>query len=102
MQEPQPLGHHLGDEKINSGHVASGPGKAGDKSELNWVFAYTEYDRDRRGGSFGRERGHVARRGDDGHLSANEIGQQRRQPSYGPPASGPRPSRFGLRRCQFR
>ena len=80
MQEPQPLGHHLLDEKIDAGRVAARPGEAGDKTKPDRVFADAEDDRDRRCCSFGRERdGHVAGRGDHGHLSADQIGHQCRQ-----------------------
>ncbi len=71
MQEPQPLGRHLADEKIDTRRVAAGPGEAGDKTKLDRVFADTEDDRDRRYCSFGRDRGYLAGRGDDGHLAAN-------------------------------
>ena len=71
MQEPQPLGHHLLDEEIDAGRVAARPSEAGDKTKPDRVIADTEDNRDRRCCSFGRERGHVAGRGDDGHLSAN-------------------------------
>ena len=56
MQEPQPLGRHLGDEKIDAGRVATGPGEAGDKTKPNRIFAVGEDDRNRRCCSFGRER----------------------------------------------
>ena len=78
-QEPQPLCHHLRVEKIDAGRVATWPGETGDKTKLDRVFADTENDRDRRRRSFGRQRGRVAGRGDHGHLSANQIGHQRRQ-----------------------
>jgi hypothetical protein len=42
------------------------------------VIAHAEDDRDRHGCSFGRQCGHVACRGDHSHLSANQIGHQRR------------------------
>ena len=57
MQEPQPLCVHLRVEKIDAGRVTAGPGEAGDKTKLNWVFADAEDDRDRRCCSFSRERG---------------------------------------------
>ena len=79
MQEPQPLGHHLRVEKIDAGRVAARPGEAGDKTKLDRVSADTEDDWNRRCCSFGRERGHVAGRGDHSHLSANQIGHQCRQ-----------------------
>jgi hypothetical protein len=55
MQEPQPLGRHLCDEKIDAGRVAAGPGEARDKTKLDRVIADTEDDRDRRCCSFGRD-----------------------------------------------
>jgi len=79
MQEPQPLGRHFLDQEIDAGRVAARPGEAGDKTKPDRVLADAEDDRDRRCCRFGRERGRVADRGDDGHLLANEIGQQRRQ-----------------------
>src|SRR5262245_57689601 len=55
-QEPQSLGHYLIRKKINASRVAARPSEAGDKFELDRVFADTEDNRDRRGRSFGRER----------------------------------------------
>jgi hypothetical protein len=49
MQEPQPLGRHLVDEKIDAGRIAAGPGEARDKTILDRVTADAEDDRDRRG-----------------------------------------------------
>jgi hypothetical protein len=79
MKKPQPLGRHFGGEKIDAGYVAAGPGKARDKTLLDWIIADTEDDWDRRCRSFGRERRHIAGRGDYGDLSANQIGHQCRQ-----------------------
>jgi len=80
MQEPQPLGVHLTAEEIGTGRVAARPGEAGDKTKLDRVFADAEDDRDRRCCSFGHDRTwRVAGCGDNGHLSANQISQQRRQ-----------------------
>ena len=79
MQEPQPLGRHLLDKKIDACRIAARPGEAGDKTKPDRVLADAEDDRDGRGCSFGRARGHEAGRGDDGHLSVNQIGHQRRQ-----------------------
>ena len=68
MQEPQPLGRHLLDEKIDASRIAFRPGEAGDKTKPDRVFGDTEDDRDRRCRSFGRERSYyAARRGDHGH-----------------------------------
>jgi hypothetical protein len=73
MKKPQPLGRHFGGEKIDAGYVAAGPGKARDKTLLDWIIADTEDDWDRRCRSFGRERRHIAGRGDYGDLSANDV-----------------------------
>src|ERR1039458_9582208 len=56
MQEPQPLGRHLGVEKIDAGHIAARPGEAGDKTKLDRVFGDTEDDRDRPIGCRSRSR----------------------------------------------
>jgi hypothetical protein len=74
MQKPQPLGGHLLDKKIDACCVTAGPGEVGDKTKLGGVFAGAEDDRDRGCCSFGRERSRSDRRGDHGHLSADEIG----------------------------
>ena len=71
---PPPL-----DEEIDARRVATRPGETGDKTKLDRVIADAEDDRDRRCCSFGRARGHAAGRGDDGDLSANQIGHQCRQ-----------------------
>jgi len=71
---------HLRDEKIHAGRVAARPGKAGDETQLDRVFADAEDDRDRRGCSFGRKRGRIAAgRSDHGHATADEVGHERRQ-----------------------
>ena len=79
MQEPQPLGHNFLDEKIDAGRIAARPGKAGDQTQLDRVFADAEDDRDRRGRSFGRKRSRIGGRGDHGHATADEVGHERRQ-----------------------
>ena len=80
MQEPQPLCDDFRVEKIHAGRVAAGPGEAGDKTKPDRVFTFAEDDRDRRCRSFRRERNlRGADRGDHGHLSADQIGHQRRQ-----------------------
>ena len=55
MQESQPLGSNLSGQKIDAGRVAARPGKAGDQTKLDRVLRDAEDDRNRRGGSFGRE-----------------------------------------------
>ena len=60
-------------KKIDSCQVAARPGEAGDKTKPERVIADTEDDRNCRGCSFGRQCGHIAYRGDHGHLLANQI-----------------------------
>src|SRR5262249_20445013 len=79
MQKPQSLCRQLSIEKIDTGQVAARPSEARDKTKPDRVIADTEDDRNCRGCSFGRQCGHVAYRGDHSHLSANQIGHQRRQ-----------------------
>ena len=76
MQKPQPFGHRFLDEKIGACCVATRPGKTGDKAKLHRVIADGKDDRDRRSCSFGRDRGQVAERSDDCHLSVDQISQQ--------------------------
>src|SRR5262249_56608805 len=54
--------------------------KAGDEPKPDWVVAGNEHDRDRRRRGLGCEAGDDAPgRDDDGHLTANQVGRQRRQ-----------------------
>ena len=70
MQQPQPLGRDVRDEKIDAGRIPAGPGEASDKTKLDRVFADTEDDRDRRCCRFGRKGGDVAAGGGDhGHAT---------------------------------
>ena len=81
MQEPQPLCHQLGREKIDARHIAARPGEARDKTKLDRVFGDGEDDRNRRGRRLGREcRRGAAERDNHGDLTANQFGRQRRQP----------------------
>src|SRR5262249_16795356 len=80
MQEPQPLGCDLLGEIVDAGGVAARPGKAGDKTKLNRVFADAEDNRDRRSRSFGCLCSKVAgRRGDNGDAPAHEVSHERWQ-----------------------
>src|SRR5262249_48576836 len=54
--------------------------EAGNKTQLDRVTPGREYDRNRRGRRFGRQRRRCARRRDDGDVLLNQIGRQRRQP----------------------
>ena len=72
MQECQPLGVHLQDEKIDAGRVAARPREAGNKTKLDRVGTDCKYDRNCRGGSFGRDRtGRVDGRGDHRNATAD-------------------------------
>src|SRR5262252_5439007 len=80
MQEPQPLGCDLLGEIVDAGGVAARPGKAGDKTKLNRVFADAEDNRDRRSRSFGCLCSKVAgRRGDNGDAPVHEVSHERWQ-----------------------
>ena len=55
---------------------AARPGEAGDKTELDWVFAGYEDNGDCRGGRLGRKRGGgTPARCDHGDPSANQFGR---------------------------
>jgi hypothetical protein len=80
MKEAQPLGRDLDVENIDTGRVTTGPGEAGNKTELDRVFADAENDRDRRGRGFGRKRRRVAAGcGNHGNAAADEVTHERRQ-----------------------
>ena len=80
MQKCQPLGGDLPSEKIDPRQVSARPGEAGDKTELDRVFADAEDDRDRRGRSFGGKRSSVAGwRGDNGDTTTHEVRHERRK-----------------------
>src|SRR5262249_59570278 len=66
-------------EKIETGRIASRPRKACNKTQLHWILADAEDDRNRRGRSFGRKRGSIGERDDHGHATAHEIRHERRQ-----------------------
>src|SRR5262249_14146023 len=65
---------------MDSGRVVARPGKAGDQTKADRVFANAEDDRDRCGGSFGRL-GASAEAGyrDHGHAAADEVSHDRGQ-----------------------
>src|SRR4029077_2030154 len=77
MQESQPLGRPLASEKIDARRVTLRPSEARHKAEFDRVFTHTEDNRYRRRRSFGCEgAGRTARRRDDRHTTADEIGCQ--------------------------
>src|SRR5262249_12996441 len=65
VQELQPLGLQFVGQHIDPREIVAGAGEAGDETELDWVFANDEYDRDGRCCSFGRERMNCAAGRDD-------------------------------------
>src|SRR6516165_6629659 len=78
MQERQALGIYLLVEKICASCVTSWPGKVGDKTELNGVFADTEYNRNGRGRSLGGDcNSRAGGRRDHSHMAADQVSDQR-------------------------
>ena len=65
---------------MDPSRVVARPGKAGDQTKPDRVFADAEDDRDRRGGSFGRQ-GASAEAGcrDHGHAAVDEVSHDRGQ-----------------------
>jgi hypothetical protein len=65
---------------VDSGRVVARPGKAGDETQLDRVFADAEDDRDRCGRTFGRlgTSGQAGRR-DNGYVTADEVSHDRGQ-----------------------
>src|SRR5262245_16917157 len=79
-QKSEAFSPHHGNEKAGPCCVPAGPIKAGDEAKPDWVVAGNEDDRYRRCRRLGREPGVDAPgRRNDGHLTANQIGRQRRQ-----------------------
>jgi len=59
--------------------IAARSGKAGNKSNLDWVGSDTKHDRNGGGRGLGRQRRcRVAKRGDQRHLFLHEFGCERR------------------------
>jgi hypothetical protein len=78
-REFEPLRPDFDAEISRASHVAARSAQAGDKTQLDRVTPGHEYDRNRRGRRFGRQRRRCAARGNDGDLLLNQIGRQRRQ-----------------------
>src|SRR5262245_8766891 len=78
-QEFQPLCGQLTSENIDPRQVAFRSGKAGHKTEPDWVFAGEEHDGNRSGCRLGSDRRSIVGRGDYGDLSADQFGRQLRQ-----------------------
>src|SRR5262245_21878453 len=80
VQKCQPLRGHVVREKIDPRQVSARPGEAGDKTELDRIFADAEDDRDLCGRSFGCKRSEVAGwRGDNGDATTHEVSHDRRK-----------------------
>ena len=80
VQQLQSLRREQIGEESDARDIAARPVEARDKSVLDRVAAETEDDRDRCGRRLGRERRDRSDCGDHGHLTADQIGRQRRQP----------------------
>jgi hypothetical protein len=81
----------IGREHTHTRKVAAGPIEAGDQTLPDGIAARAENNWDRSGRRLCRNCRHsTADRGDDGHLAANQISGQRRQPLI----FTPRPAEF--------
>jgi len=78
-QELQPLARHLSTKKIDTCRVAPRPRKAGDKTELDWVFSGEEDDGNGLGRRLGRDCSRAAGGDDHGDPSFQQVGRQRWQ-----------------------
>jgi len=77
-QKFEPLCCQFAPEPIDACQIAARPGKAGDKTQLDRVFAADENDGDRRGCGLDRECSRSGG-GDHSNTATNEIGRQRWQ-----------------------
>jgi len=73
----QPLGHELGGDGAEAGHIAARPREARDKAHRDRIAAVEEDDRDCRGLVFRREHRSITACGDHINLAADEISGQR-------------------------
>jgi hypothetical protein len=81
LQQPELLCPKFSGHRADTGDVTPRPVEAADETDLDRIDARAEYDRNRRGRRFGRERPlHAAWCGDDRHPAADQIGRQFRQP----------------------
>src|SRR5262245_16891069 len=80
-QEPQPLCCQLKLDKVDPGRVAARTRETGDEIECDRVFAHAEDDGNYGSCGLGDQRwSPTSRRDDHGHLPADQIRGQRRQP----------------------
>src|ERR1700730_8491440 len=80
MEQPQALWLKRVAEEVDAGGIAGRPIEASDKAKLDGVAAEHEYNRDCRGGRFGRQRGRRAERSNHCHLPTHQVGRERGQP----------------------
>ena len=77
MQEFDPLGPHLRAHGVDASQVVARPVEAVDETQLDQVPTGAEDDRNGRGRCFcGEHAGRGARRNDDRHAPADQIGRQ--------------------------
>src|SRR6516165_10143426 len=79
-QQAQALILHSANQQIHTGHIATWLIKTYHQAGLDWIVASDEYNRDRRGGGLGRERGGRAERGNDFRIPPHQIGGHRGKP----------------------
>src|SRR5262249_54010634 len=80
VQQLQSFRLQLTRKKIDPRQISAWPGEAGDKTELDRVFADTKDDRDRRGCSFAHLSSVIARgRGENGHATTPDVSHNRRK-----------------------
>ena len=82
VQQPKQLGRQVNNSKDDTRGVAARPVEACDQAGSDRIGSDDEYDRRRRGCGFGCLRRPRATRYDRGHLPADEIGRQSRQPIW--------------------
>jgi hypothetical protein len=79
-QKPEALALQSDQEQMHPGHVAAWSVKARHQAGLDRIKAGDKDDGNRRGRSFGRERGGRAERGDHRHIAPDQIGSHGGKP----------------------
>jgi hypothetical protein len=80
MEKLQALRAKFTREKIDAGQVDVWPGKAGGKTDPDWVLVGDEYNGDRLCCRLGRQSHIITGRGNHADLAANQFGSEFRQP----------------------
>jgi hypothetical protein len=78
-QKAQPLCRHLVNKKIRACQITARPGKAGDKTKPDRISRDGKNDGDRGSCRLRHQRRGRPKRGNRGHLPANQVGRLRRQ-----------------------